>query len=112
MNILKWILITAFLTGCTASQVISPGSNQSSPYAPVNEASRGGIVKYLNEGAGFVKRSRRESAYKKMYESCGGSYEIVKEGTNLEGGVIVPAGNSAVWANSQYVYIEYRCVSK
>ena len=86
-------LITVFvILGCTSSMVIKPGSQVQSQYAPVNESTRRGIVKYLNQGASFVIEQRRKHAYRRMYTECGGKYRIVAEGPRLEGGVIVPVG--------------------
>ena len=73
--------------------------NLNSPYAPVNEASLPGIIRYLNEGARPVKEARRNDAYRHMHEACGGKYKILREGPRSEGGVIVPAGNVALTLN-------------
>ncbi|MEK9145263.1 MAG: hypothetical protein AAB339_06620, partial [Elusimicrobiota bacterium] len=64
--------------GCRADMVIEPGRNSTSAYAPVNEAQRPGVIKYLNAGARSVKDARREDAYKKMHSACGGAYKIVR----------------------------------
>lgn len=101
-----------FLTGCAAQMVVNPGAQSNSPYAPVNEASLPGIIRYLNEGARPVKESRRNDAYRQMHEACGGKYRILREGPRSEGGVIVPTGNSALYAESQYIYIEFECVTQ
>lgn len=105
------VLSVVLLSGCSASMVVRPGANSTSKYAPVNEAGRPGIVKYLNEGARSVKEARREDAYKQMYDACGGDYKIVAEGPRAEGSVIVPAGYGAITADSQYLYIQFECVS-
>jgi hypothetical protein len=75
----KWLLLigAVALTACTASQV-NTKIPETSRYAPVNEEAEG-EVSYLNAGAKAVRNARREDAYKKMYEHCGGSYEIVRE---------------------------------
>jgi hypothetical protein len=69
--------------------MVNPAGSSGSRYAPVNEQARAGLVKYLTDGASFVVNKRRESAYKQMYESCGGPYRIVAEGQRVEGGVVV-----------------------
>jgi len=111
MEIIKILVLYSLLLllGCSASSVVKPG-NTKSKYAPQNEGNRTGIVKYLNQGASFVRESRREDAYKQMHENCGGKYNIVNEGIRSEGGTIVPIGNSAMYADSQYMYIEYKCI--
>jgi len=99
------------LTSCAAQMVTKPGgASGSSKYAPVNERSRSGLVKYLNEGAESVRKKRREDAYKQMYEACGGDYRIDSEGPSVEGGVVAPIGNSAMVITSQYWYIQFSCV--
>ena len=65
------------VAACTASQV-STNIPETGSYAPVNEGFDG-EVSYLNAGAKSVRNARREDAYKKMYEHCGGAYEIVRE---------------------------------
>jgi hypothetical protein len=73
-----FLLISAIvLTACTASQV-STKIPETSRYAPMNDEADG-EVSYLNAGAKAVRNARREDAYKKMYEHCGGPYEIVRE---------------------------------
>ena len=104
------IITISFLFGCSASSVVKPGNSQHSKYAPQNESDRTGVIKYLNQGATFVRNSRREDAYKQMHSECGGRYNIVNEGIRAEGGAIIPIGNSAIYADSQYVYIEYKCL--
>jgi hypothetical protein len=99
------------LSGCSADMVVRPGGGSASQYAPVNESSRPGIVKYLNEGAQSVKEARRQDAYKQMHNACGGDYKIVAEGPRAEGSAIVPAGYGAITADSQYLYIQFECVS-
>jgi hypothetical protein len=102
-------LMAPFL-GCSATMVEKPGGTSSSPYAPVNEASRGGVVKYLNEGAKSIRNKRREDAYKKMYEACRGPYRIVAEGPQAEGGVVIQISpTSSVYSSSQYWYIQFSC---
>jgi len=103
-------IIASISLGCSATSVIQPGSSSKSKYAPINEEVRTGIIRYLNQGASFVRNSRREDAYKKMYNFCNGKYTILNEGIRSEGGVITPIGNSATFSDIQYVYIEYRCV--
>ncbi len=99
-----------FFYGCTSTMVVKPGKVSPSKYAPINESSRRGIIKYLNQGASPVITQRREDAYKKMYEACGGKYRIIAEGPRMEDGVILPAGNTMMYAQQQYVYIEFECI--
>lgn len=105
-------LLAVFVTACTADMVVAPGGPSHSAYAPINEAKRPGIIKYLNEGAQAVRDARREDAYKQMHSACGGTYRILREGTRSDGGAVVPLGNIAVYGETQYVYIEFECVEK
>ena len=82
--------------------MVRPASNGDSPYAPINERARGGVIKYLSDGASFVVRRRRDSAYKQMYESCGGVYRIIAEGQKVEGGVVQSSSTTDVTATATY----------
>lgn len=68
----------AMLSGCAASSVNVRGPANSA-YAPINESGVSGEISYCNAGAKTVRDARREDAYKKMYASCGGPYEITRE---------------------------------
>ncbi len=97
------------LAGCMSAEMVSSPTSGSA-YAPVNENTRSGVVKYLNDGAGFVRKQRREDAYKQMHDACGGGYRIDAEGSNAEGGTIVSSGSGSVWAQSTYWYIQFSCI--
>jgi len=97
------------LTGCMSAQMVS-APNSESAYAPVNESSRPGIVKYLNDGAGYVRKQRRDDAYKQMHEACSGPYRIDAEGSNVEGGIVMSSGSGTFWAQSNYWYIQFSCI--
>lgn len=97
--------------------MVRPASSGGGKYAPVNEASRGGVVKYLSDGASFVVKKRRESAYKQMFTSCGGPYRIVREADRPEGVTTItqrmgaPDQSTAVSTSTtaHYWYIQYAC---
>lgn len=80
------LAILVFGVGCSA-QMVKSAAVSASPYAPLNEQ-RTGIVKYLNDGAQFVVKKRREDAYKRMFESCAGPYRITAEGDVTDGRVV------------------------
>jgi hypothetical protein len=70
------LLAAIALSGCaTASMVETRGESQ---YGPTNET-RGGRVKYVQNGAEFIVKARREDAYKRMWDQCGGKYRILSE---------------------------------
>ncbi|MEK6742487.1 MAG: hypothetical protein AABZ15_02705 [Nitrospirota bacterium] len=106
------LLVIAILvvSACGAQMVQAPGSGTSSQYAPINEASRSGVMKYLNEGADSVIARRRENAYQQMHSACNGKYRIDSEGPRAEGGAIVPMGSGSMYFDSQYWYIKFSCV--
>jgi hypothetical protein len=69
------------------------------------------MVKYLNQGASGVIKSRREDAYKKMYSACNGKYKIENEGPHAEGGAVVAMSpGTAIVASSEYWFIQFSCV--
>jgi hypothetical protein len=83
--------------------------SKSTPYAPINEIN-GGVVTYLNQGANYVVKKRRDNAYKKMHEHCKGDYRIVSENSGSKDGVIAPAGEGYVYGGSEYVSIKFECI--
>jgi hypothetical protein len=129
------LLVFGLLAGCTAQMVKAVGDG-TSPYAPTNERSQGGVIKYLSDGASFIVKRRRESAYKQMYESCDGPYRIVTEGQHVEGSVVTGSATASgsttasTWgrttqvdgkgsadaistsADVHYWYIQYACGAK
>ena len=47
--------VLALLCACSAKMVSTPGSTAPTKYAPINEAGRGGVIKYRNQGLGTVR---------------------------------------------------------
>lgn len=89
--------------------VTEPGGGQPVPYGPVNEASRGGLVKYKLRGLGVHHRKR--NAYKQMYDACGGYYRIDAEGPGSEGSRVVDDGLGGLDVQSrEYWYVQFSCV--
>lgn len=108
----KMLIVLAVLSGlfgCTSAQMVS-SPNSGSAYAPANEGARPGVVKYLNDGAEFVRNQRRESAYKQMHKACGGRYMIDAEGSAAEGGMVFNSGPTSYYAQSNYWYIQFSCL--
>ena len=101
---MKFILPVLFLvTSCSSTMVKSVGPK--SKYAPKNHQETG-VVKYLNAGADWLIEQRKESAYKQMYDACGGEYEIIREGNQTQ--------FQASWSSydKDYWMIEFRCSSR
>jgi len=68
------------------------------------------MVKYLNQGASFVIKARRDDAYKKMYKLCNGRYKIVSEGPEKGSQTVaVPFGDAWVAASTEYWVIKFEC---
>lgn len=109
IKILMPVFIFLGLAGCMSADMVS-SPNSGSAYAPVNESSRSGIVKYLNAGADYVRKQRREDAYKQMHDACNGSYKIDAEGSNAEGGSVINSGGASIWTQTNYWYIQFSCV--
>jgi hypothetical protein len=113
---MKWTILPLLAVGCGSATMVNSPGRSGSPYAPVNESQRPGVVKYLNQGADVVIRSRREDAYKQMHSSCGGTYRIDAEGPQVDGqtAMMIPgapgAGSSVVVQNQEYWYIQFSCV--
>jgi hypothetical protein len=76
----RWLLAGALiaLAGCSASSIDTSAPDHGE-HAPANMRDSDGQVSYLNAGAKRVRNQRREDAYRKMHEHCGGDYEIVRE---------------------------------
>lgn len=100
MKRLSLVAILVAASGCSATMV-KPAGSAPVANAPVNEASLPGLVRYSTDGASFVIKKRRASAYKKMSESCGGAYKITAEGQQVEGGVVVSTTDAAATASAR-----------
>src|SRR5690349_10140380 len=74
--VLSVLVLPVATLACRAHMVSAPGGD--SEYGPVNQASRGGVIKYKNSG--LAANKRRENAYRQMYKACGGYYRIDAEG--------------------------------
>jgi len=109
------VLAGALLCGCSASMVTPPGGAGTMQNAPVNEATRPGVVRYLNEGASAIIKKRRQDAYNQMTKACRGPYAIDSESEKEDGGSTtdITATRRGVQANtytSKYWYIAFHCV--
>jgi hypothetical protein len=113
---MKWTLGLLLAVGCGSATMVNSPGRSGSAYAPVNEGQGPGVVKYLNQGADVVIRSRRDDAYKQMHSSCGGPYRIDAEGPQVDGqtAMMIPgapgASSSVVVQNQEYWYIRFSCV--
>ncbi|MGE4131886.1 MAG: hypothetical protein AB7F86_09620 [Bdellovibrionales bacterium] len=109
---MRFFVMTMILSSisCATSTMVNSPNQSPSKFAPVNEATRAGTVKYLNQGASFVVKARREHAYEQMFKSCNGKYKIVSEGPRAEGGIAMPMGSGTYYDQTEYWYISFECV--
>lgn len=113
MKYILLILSISSVVSCTATMVSYPGNRSDSAYAPINESSRGGVVRYSIEGAKFLIKKKREDAYQKMWAACDGKYKIDKESQMSEGEIVDrPFGDNGIEIHSdvKYWYIHFSCV--
>ncbi len=107
-------LAAIVLSGCSASMVTPPGTGVQMANAPINEANRPGVIRYLNEGAATIRKKRRQDAYNQMQKACGGPYAIDSESEKVDGSTtsIEPTqrGVDATTSTSKYWYIAFHCV--
>lgn len=90
--------------------MIRTESGQQSQYGPQNPAPKGGTVRYLNAGSSGVIASRRENAFKKMFDECNGKYVITSEGGQDAGAAMLFQGNLGYAAPTSYAVINFECV--
>ena len=96
------------LSGC-AEMEVAPGQQHHLKNAPVNEASRAGIVSYSKEA--FDEEAERQEAYDAMAKSCHGAYRILKEDVKKGDGDYINAnGDFVVGIDDDRVYITFECV--
>ncbi len=101
--IISVLLVSIF--GCATSQENSQfaGTSYIEKIGP-------GEIRYLNEGASYTRKARREDVYKKLSESCNGDFKILKEGAMSRTGTIQTQEKLENFPSARYVYIKYRCV--
>jgi hypothetical protein len=104
-------MLALLVAGCSATMVNPPGGATGSPYAPVNEGQRPGVVSFLNQGLPDLVQARREDAYKQMFTACGGAYRIDREGAVASGGSAIPLGGGVTtWRENHYWSIQFSCM--
>ncbi|MBC7532454.1 MAG: hypothetical protein H7318_12835 [Oligoflexus sp.] len=110
MKTLAVVLAVMSLNACATSQMVSSPGNQSSEFAPANEVSRPGVIKYVNQGSEWVANNSRKDAYEKMAGACGGKYKIDSEDAQTEGTVAQMIGGVSIVSPTLYWYIHFSCV--
>lgn len=104
-----YLLALLLMTGCSAS--LRTTTKQGTAYAPVNEV-KGGEVTYSDQGYKFVREKRRQDAYKKMHDYCGGPYKITNEGSSESASAGVPSAVGMVYSKERTINIKFECVGK
>jgi len=99
------LLLITGLVACASSS----GNSQFAD-TPYIEKIGPGEIKYLNEGASYFRKARREDVYKKISESCNGEFRIVKEGVLTKKGTLQTQERLDDYPSARYVYIKYECV--
>jgi hypothetical protein len=102
---MKRLLLSTLL--CVAPLLLNASDDQ---YAPINQESLTKTISYHLSPLGFVNAGRRKSAYKSMWQACGGKYEIVQEYDTLRGAIGSQFGNNGFATALKSHVIEYRCV--
>lgn len=99
-----FILCFLVLSGCVTTSLVRKN------FTP----RRGGVAKYLNEGAGFVIDGRKKSAGQDMRKFCGGDIKIISEDNNPEhqGYTTVPNQTGVYAMSSSYIYVTFECVNQ
>ena len=100
-------VLTLLVAGCTNLEV-SPGKPSHLKNAPVNEATRAGIVSYSKEA--LIEEDERQDAYNTMAESCHGAYKILKEEVKRGAGDYVTDKDHVFGLDEDRVYITFKCV--
>jgi hypothetical protein len=112
-NHLMYPVIVCLLSACSAAMVTPPGGGVQLANAPVNEASRPGVIRYLNQGATSIRMKRRQDAYNQMQKACDGAYSIDSESEKADGSrtsiEATSLGIDATTHTSKYWYIAFHC---
>lgn len=101
--------VALVLSGC-AEMEVSPGKQSHLNNAPVNEASRAGIVSYSKEV--IDEEAERQAAYDEMAKSCHGAYKILKEEVKKGNGDYLNDRELVVGLDDTRVYITFVCVRR
>ena len=110
-RIVGLVAAVGLLTGCTTTQLIMSPGGESSEYAPINEAMRPGLIRYVWSEERETEHERRMDAYEQMWKACNGKYRLLDEEARTEptGLLTTPNGNGHV-TTITYWYIEFECV--
>jgi len=105
---MKILILVFILSSCAShTRVVT---NEKSEYGPVNHQDSG-VVKYLNQGADFIIKKRRKSAFKDIHKICNSKWELVNEYQESTGGAThCPNLFNCYSYSSSYNYIKYKCV--
>ena len=101
-------VIGLLFSGCISAKMVK-APRSSSRYGPI-EGGNEGVISYSANGADSIIESRREYAYKKMYEACNGRYKIISESQQMDGGMLAPIGGTYYISSTKTIYIKFKCI--
>lgn len=102
------VALALLASGCAELEV-APGKRSNLRNAPINEATRAGIVSYSKEA--MDEEDERQRAYNTMAKSCNGKYKILKEELRRGSSDYFSDGGKFVMGmDEDRVYIHFTCV--
>lgn len=112
MKRLSLALFVAAGSGCAAHMMETHGDKVQLFKTGREKPGKGGVIRYLSNGPGAIKRARRADAEKQMRTFCAGDYAITAEGPRSKFGAAMPIGNKVSLEVDQYWYVAFECVER
>lgn len=103
------MLMAAAGSGCAAQMLETHGDKLQLFKTGQEKPGRGGVIRYLSNGPGAIKRARRADAEKQMRSFCSGGYAITAEGPRSKFGAAMPVGNKVSFELDEYWYVAFEC---
>lgn len=103
------LFLAAFGSGCVAHMLETHGDKVQLFKTGQEKPGRGGVIQYMSNGLGAMKRARRADAEKQMQKFCSGAYTITAEGPRSKFGATMPIGNKVSVEVDQYWYVAFEC---
>jgi hypothetical protein len=104
-------LFAAVVSGCTAHMMETHGDKIQIVKTGQEKPGRGGVIQYMSNGLGAMKRARRADAENQMRNFCSGAYTITAEGPRSKFGSTMPIGNKVSFEVDQYWYVAFECAA-
>lgn len=103
------LLTASVMSGCVAHMLETHGDKVQLLSLGQQKPGRGGVLRYLSNGLGAMKRARRADAEKQMRKFCSGDYTITAEGPRSKFGAAMPLGNKVTVEMDEYWYVAFEC---